>query len=147
MAPIRRLFRQSTSYLARKICRPQTVTVNETEIVILSPPNFLCYFYIPGFPPAKNSRTTKNHNQSGPHSPPLSYSSCAIAAPLLGALAATAALPAVASRRRVRGTSPSPAGRPCDDGSIAAPMSGSRARAASRRAPVTPRALRRPASR
>ena len=81
MAPIRRLFRQSTSYLARKICRPQTVTVNETEIVILSPPNFLCYFYIPGFPPAKNSRTTKNHNQSGPHSPPLSYSSCAIAAP------------------------------------------------------------------
>ena len=74
-------------------------------------------------------------------------SSCAVAAPLLGALAAPAALPAVASRHRVRGTSPSPAGRPCDDGSIAAPMSGSRARVASRRAPVTPRALRRPASR
>ena len=47
---------------------------------------------------------------------------------------APATLPAVVSRRRV-------------DGSIVAPMSGSRARAASRRAPVTPRALRRPASR
>ena len=62
----------------------------------------------------------------------------AVAVPLLGALAAPAALPAVASRRRVRGASPSPAGRLRDDGSIAAPMSGSRTRAVPRAGPWSP---------
>ena len=47
---------------------------------------------------------------------------------LLGAVAAPAALPAVAARRRVRQTSPSPVGRPRDDGGIAVPVSGFRAR-------------------
>ena len=94
-----------------------------------------------GFPPAQNRRTKKSLSYSRAarclHHFYLSFAAVA-APPLAGALAAPAALPAVASRHRVRGTSSSPAGRPCDDGSIAAPMSGSRARAVPRAGPRSP---------